>query len=533
MLLNSIKTKASVFGFFLLILFSFFIIFSYSFFRDISMEGRMIDLLGSQRMRLFEIAYHLNNYFDDIAFNRKEINKHITDFDEVLDGFRDGSAKLQITPLSEVISAQNMRDYNAVERNWQKHKTFLLQTLSAFDNNHIGEADYYKKKYINGIHSFIAGDIKNVLTSVNDDIKTDSKNYVILLMMFVSVVCVIGLFIYKWSMTTVINPIVTISATAKNLGKNLHARIEGVNLNNEIGELAANFNRMAANIESAVASIKDSAQETAVFLEAEVATRTNDLIVALKKLEAANKTKSSFLANMSHELRTPLNAILGFSELIKDGTAGEVNAKQEEYLVYIIKSGEHLLALITSILNFTKLESGKDTLLLTQYPIRQLIGDCLALFPDHKSRRNIRITSHIDDQITDVGVDAIKIKQVIINLISNAVKFTPEGGEVNVSAVAVEGEYGRRIQISVRDSGIGIKQEDMCRLFTPFEQLEAPLTKHYGGTGLGLALSKSIVEMHGGEIWVQSEYGNGTNVGFNIPLKTVESKINDLQFQER
>lgn len=517
-MLNTLRGRVTIISISLMIFIAGFVYFSYAVIEERTIEDQIINLIGSQRMRLFEIAYHLNTFSEDAAFTNKEISMHITDFDEIINGLHHGSERLQLIPLAAIISKQDMSKFDTVEAKWQRHKTLITLALSALNNNHIKDADFYKKQYLDSIHSFVTDDINGLLAAVNNDIKSDSKNYLIILVLFFCLLAAVWILIYKWFIKTILKPITKIMATSQKLGKDLNVRITNFNPNTEIGELAVVFNRMAANIESAVKSIQNSAYENALILEAEITKKTYNLNLAIKELKKANTVKSAFLANMSHELKTPLNAVIGFSELIKDGTTGSVNAKQAEYVSYIYKSGVHLLSLVTNILTFSKIESGKDTLSLTQHPLKSLVSDCLLMFHDCKKTHGIKLVSEISNEIELVEVDPLKIKQVMINLVTNAVKFTPDGGHIKISASFINKEGDQYLQVSVQDSGIGIKQEDICRLFTPFEQLQAPLTKQYGGTGLGLALCKSIIEMHGGKIWIESEYGNGTNVIFSLPV---------------
>ena len=254
--------------------------------------------------------------------------------------------------------------------------------------------------------------------------------------------------------------------------------------------------------------------------------------------EAANRAKSDFLANMSHELRTPLNSIIGFSEVMRDGTAGAITDDQKEYLNDIWESGKHLLRLINDILDLAKVEAGKMELELSEFDVGETIRSCLLLFKGKTMRHSIKLSEDIPANIGSITADERKIKQVILNLFGNAFKFTPDRGSVNVQARRVSNvgairrvahEEGRGsasplqerdfVEISVFDTGIGIAPEDMEKLFQPFQQLESTLTKKNEGTGLGLKLCKDFVELHGGRIWAESELGKGSRFIFVIPVK--------------
>ena len=231
-----------------------------------------------------------------------------------------------------------------------------------------------------------------------------------------------------------------------------------------------------------------------------------------RELEAASRHKSEFLANMSHELRTPLNAILGFSEILAQGMFGTVNDKQAEYLRDILESGQHLLSLINDILDLSKIEAGRMELELGEFDLPQAILNSLTLVRERALRRGIDLHHAIDDRLAAIRADERKVKQVLLNLLSNAIKFTPEGGRVEVRAASGDGP----IEISVRDTGVGIAPEDVGVVFEEFRQV-GTADRKAEGTGLGLALTKKFVELHGGRIWLESEPGRGSTFTFTLP----------------
>ncbi|HJT23422.1 MAG TPA: HAMP domain-containing sensor histidine kinase, partial [bacterium] len=221
----------------------------------------------------------------------------------------------------------------------------------------------------------------------------------------------------------------------------------------------------------------------------------------------ANRLKSEFLANMSHELRTPLNGIIGFSEMISDGKAGGISPTQKKYLDYILTSSRHLLQLINDVLDLAKVESGKFEFKAEPVALEKLVGEAREVLRALATQKEIQIQVSVDLSLQKVVLDPSKFKQVLYNYLSNALKFTPEGGRVQIR-VAPEGADFFRLE--VEDSGIGIKPEDTGRLFVEFQQLDAGASKKYQGTGLGLALTKRIVESQGGRVGMSSQPGKGS-----------------------
>jgi PAS domain S-box-containing protein len=246
-----------------------------------------------------------------------------------------------------------------------------------------------------------------------------------------------------------------------------------------------------------------------------------ELSVINRRLAELSRAKSDFLANMSHELRTPLNSVIGFSEVLQDQLYGPINEKQQEYVNNILTSGRHLLSLINDILDLSKVESGKMELEPSDFPLRELLNTSLMMLKQKAQKGGITLHLELAPQ-ADVSIlaDQRKLKQIMFNLVSNAVKFTPAGGAVDVSAQR-DGDF---IEITVADTGVGIRKEDIPKLFQAFTQLESPYTKGYEGTGLGLALTRRLVELHGGRIWLESEFGTGSRLRFTIPLTQEAAK---------
>ena len=234
-----------------------------------------------------------------------------------------------------------------------------------------------------------------------------------------------------------------------------------------------------------------------------------------QQLEIANRHKSEFLANMSHELRTPLNAVIGFSEVLIEKMFGEINPKQEEYLQDILSSGKHLLSLINDILDLSKIEAGRMELEAQPFDLPAALDNALTLIKERAARNSIGLEVHVDPRIGEILADERKVKQVLLNLLSNAVKFTPEGGKIIMSAVM----NGEAVAVSVADTGIGIAAEDQETVFEEFRQVGTDYARKREGTGLGLALARRLVELHGGKLSLQSELGKGSTFTFTIPVR--------------
>lgn len=310
-------------------------------------------------------------------------------------------------------------------------------------------------------------------------------------------------------------------------------------LEQELLERSAQLEYSNADLQAANEELQSMNEEFQTLNE-ELQAQQGEISEANKKLERASKTKSDFLANMSHELRTPLNSVIGFSEILNDELFGPLNERQGDYVRNILASGRHLLSLINDILDLSKVESGMMSLERSRFPLKQALATSLTMFKEKALRHSLELTLELSPE-ADIAIEADerKLKQIMFNLLSNAVKFTLDGGRVRVAARRVsslEAEVsgsnseletrgsepgGDFMEISVADTGIGIKAVDLPSLFQEFTQLESAYTKEHEGTGLGLALVRKLVELHGGKIRVASEFGRGSCFSFTIPVGPV------------
>jgi signal transduction histidine kinase len=324
----------------------------------------------------------------------------------------------------------------------------------------------------------------NLLIAQNASTYEDSRNLFIGVAAGAIVLALLLGFVLSWS---AIGPIQSIDSRLAAIASGDFTGQVSVTNRDELGALAANVNRMS-----------------------------DELQRLYKEVETASRHKSEFLANMSHELRTPLNAIIGFSQVLRDGISGDVNAKQKEYLDDIVTSANHLLALINDVLDLSKVEAGQVDLQVAAFSLQDALERGVSMVREQATTDGVQVTLLTNGGLEPVTGDERRVRQVIFNLLSNAVKFSDEGGLVEVNATQSNGE----VTVSVADTGPGIAPEDLDRIFEEFQQTETGAKQHEG-TGLGLALSKRFVEMHGGRIWCESEPGAGSTFLFTLPLRPV------------
>jgi protein-histidine pros-kinase len=263
----------------------------------------------------------------------------------------------------------------------------------------------------------------------------------------------------------------------------------------------------------AAAAIRD-ATEQKLRREEEIRIKSRELENENRRMQEANRLKSEFLANMSHELRTPLNAVIGFAELMFKGKVGPVSERHQEYLGDILTSSRHLLQLINDVLDLAKVESGKLEFQPETLDLAKVVNEVRDILRGLAASKGIRVATEVLPEVATVTLDPSKLKQVLYNYLSNALKFTPDGGSILVRAIP---EDEHRVRLEVRDTGIGVRSEDLNRLFVEFQQLDSGSAKKYPGTGLGLALTRRIVEAQGGQVGVESHFAKGSLFWATLP----------------
>ncbi len=311
-------------------------------------------------------------------------------------------------------------------------------------------------------------------------------------------------------------PLDKLTKGAEIIGKGeLEHKVE-VKSKDELGQLAAAFNNMTASLKKVTASRDELDREVTDRKRAEenVKKYAEQLEQANIRLQEIDRLKSVFLASMSHELRTPLNSIIGFTGIILQGMSGEINEEQRKQLTMVKNSANHLLSLINDLLDVSKIEAGKVELSLEEFSLDDVVREVVENFSPAVSEKGLELTKEVPEGVT-LSSDRRRVKQVLMNLVSNAVKFTDQGSVKIVTTVPGDGN----LEIRVIDTGGGIKQEDMDKLFQPFQQIDVSLTKKHEGTGLGLYLTKRLVTLLGGDISARSEYGRGSEFTFTIPLR--------------
>ncbi|MBA7676252.1 Sensor histidine kinase RcsC [subsurface metagenome] len=307
-------------------------------------------------------------------------------------------------------------------------------------------------------------------------------------------------------------------ATEKVAAGELTTRVE-TDAVNEVGTLADSFNRMVSELSYTRArnqQLLDELKQLNENLERRVEQRTEELKIARDRADVANRAKSDFVANLSHELRTPLTSITGFSEALQEKYFGKLNKKQADYVKYIQDNSQRMLSLINQIVDLEKMETGKTEIEISNVRIKKLLENSMSMIEDKAADQHIILDCQLAPEIDELEIqaDEPKLQQVVINLLSNAIMFTPDGGRVIVRAKVAD----KQLTVEVIDTGIGIAPENQERVFEDFFQVKSDIKDKTPGIGLGLGLSRRLVEMHGGKIWVESEgEGRGSRFIFTIP----------------
>ena len=289
---------------------------------------------------------------------------------------------------------------------------------------------------------------------------------------------------------------------------------------NEVGTLADSFNRMVSELSYTRARNQQLLNELKQLnedLEKRVEQRTKELKIARDQADAANRAKSDFVANLSHELRTPLTSITGFSEALQEKYFGGLNEKQADYVKYIQDNSQHMLSLINQIVNLEKIETGKTEMEISNVRIKRLLENSMSMFKDKAAEHHLTLDYQLAPELDELEIraDETKLQQVVINLLSNAVMFTPDDGRISVRAKLAD----KQLIVEVEDTGVGIALENQERVFEDFFQVKSEIKDKTPGLGLGLGLSRRLVEMHGGRIWLESEgEGRGSRFIFTIPI---------------
>jgi len=341
-----------------------------------------------------------------------------------------------------------------------------------------------------------------------------------ILITVIGISAIIGL-IYTMVTRLVQRPVESLAEGAKRFAEGkMPVPIEVVT-DDEIGVLGKTFNEMVRKISSFSKELEQEVALKTALLD-EKATLIDLLEKANSQLRELDTQKSMFLANMSHELRLPMSSIIGFSELLSAGIDGPVNEEQTHTLLKITNNAKDLLQLINDILDLSKIESGRSELAPGYFNIKELICSVISIFEATIQQKNLSLNLEVDKNLPDVYGDEENIKAVLINLISNAVKFTDKGGitiraGISDRGVQVDGE-SVFAEVCVEDSGIGIRDEDLNKIFNKFVQVDPSMTRRYKGTGLGLSIAKGIIALHNGVIWATSEYRRGSQFHFTVPL---------------
>ncbi|MBF0517478.1 MAG: HAMP domain-containing protein [Nitrospirae bacterium] len=520
---NSLTKKYVCVGLIATILTAGFTFASFWITSNIGNDAVRINLAGSERKRLVKLeniiiaaSSNKNRSFEQ-ALYLAEINT----FEEILTGLKDGSQTLNLKPIRHKgLSLQLNKLIDKWTASVKPELVLTAKTIQAGGTIKVERLHTVINLYCDEIDAFVS----SIVTKSEMQIQLFDR---IRLWLISAVVIFFVMGIYFTESNLVI-PLKRLLKAANEMEQGrLDTRVAATSFD-EIGELGQKFNSMAHTLQlyidenskklNLLNMMNKKAEEMVNEATQELQLTNKELIIAKEMADAANRAKSQFLANMSHELRTPLNAIIGFSEMLNLGLVGDLQKDQKEYINDIFESGHMLLSLINDILDLSKIEADKHDLKLADTDIRTAIGRAMSLFKDKAAKRNLTLTEQISDDVHTVYADDRRLGQVILNLISNAVKFTPDGGMITIGALKAAMDGAELVEIFVKDTGPGVKAEDIPKLFTKFHQLDTTEEFQHMGTGLGLALSKKLIEAQGGTIRVVSQWTKGAEFRFTIPV---------------
>ncbi len=398
------------------------------------------------------------------------------------------------------------------------------QTIFTDDKGQEILAGYAPIKTFNGWSVIVARSMEEAAAGINRLALIAGGMAIFLIM----ITCLIGI----WVANSITRPVRELAIAANRITTtgNLDEQIP-ITTQDEVGELTASFNGMILALRKTRMALEHWNRE----LEHKVEVRTQEQALINSKLEQtnnqlerANLHKSQFLANMSHELRTPLNAIIGFSEVMQDQVFGELNDKQRRYVNNILTSGRHLLNLVNDVLDLSKVEAGKMELHCEEFSSCAAVYEVQTQLSTLAAQKDLQTSADVSDGLDRIVADRARFRQILYNLLSNAIKFTPQGGRINVTGQIDKSGITPCAVFAINDTGIGVSPENVERIFESFRQVDNSYSRQYQGTGLGLALTKKLVEMHGGKIWVESEPGVGSTFSFTIPLTNSLASANSL-----
>lgn len=471
--------------------------------RSLKDDARVINHAGSLRYRAWEIGYLVDLYLAESALElkgaagktRARISEKLDEFRSLLYGLRNGSLEL---------SLPGTRDPSvllALDKNISQWSAEVLPRLNMYLASPQAASFFVANRW--ELVSDYGRSLDPTVTLLEEYSARKVRAYYRLQYIFLGLtllVAALGVYLVN---RLIQRPVSDILEGMRAMAAGDLSRRVNLTSRDEMGELAQGFNLMAARLEELYSG-----------LEQKVAERTAELKEKNLQLERVSRHKSEFLANMSHELRTPLNSIIGFSELLEDQTFGPLNEKQKQYVQTVLSSGRHLLGLINDILDLSKVEAGRMELRPEGFLLSEALSSILATVQTLAGKKGIALEVRQDPRLIHLFADPARFKQIMYNLLSNAIKFTPEKGRVRVEAGLEED----KALISVSDSGIGIGPEDQEKVFQEFQQVESGYARKHEGTGLGLALTKRLVQLHGGTIWVESQPGQGSTFSFTLPL---------------